>query len=277
MNCAGDLARDGDHAVSIGEALEDSDDMSQRSVRMSMLAMGSAIRMNYDLAKVREVGVCALVHDWGWHQLPARLRNPVEPLEHGDWMQVMKHPGFTIDYLQRVEGVADEISLAAFQVHEQFDGTGYPRGLSGDRIHPYARLINVVDQYLFLTSPYLGRPAIVPYDAMEYLLTQTSRGRYESEPVRALIEFLSLFPIGSHAELDDGSVVEILRQNGKDFTKPIVRLISEDATTEEDGKSIIDLASSELKIVKPVVSPGRNQMRLERETMSEILWHGPDA
>ena len=39
------------------------------------------------------------------------------------------------------------------QVHEQFDGSGYPRGVKSHRIHNYARILNVVDSYLQLIFP----------------------------------------------------------------------------------------------------------------------------
>ena len=268
-----ELTRDADHVVAVGEEHGYSYDVAKRSVRLATLAMAAGIRMGYDRDKVRDLGACGIVQDWGMYCLADRLRDPNEPYSVDDWLYFMKHPAYAVDALDQIPGLQDVVRIVAHQVHEQADGTGYPAGLRNERIHPFARIINVVDTYLFLTATYRGRPAYYPYDAMVYLLHQTSRGRFDQAATRAFVESLTIFPIGSHVQLSDFTEAKVIRQNDGRHTEPIVQRLSSDA---EGRETPIDLTSSELKIIAPLPTPNRKEMRLEKEDLKQIIWQGPD-
>jgi HD-GYP domain-containing protein (c-di-GMP phosphodiesterase class II) len=53
----------------------------------------------------------------------------------------------------------DGAALAVVQHHEKWDGTGYPRGLSGERIAPCARALAVADAFDVMTHHRDYRPA----------------------------------------------------------------------------------------------------------------------
>jgi len=113
--------------------------------------------------------------------------------------------------------VPDEICVIVNQVHERVDGSGYPRGLHINLIHPLARVLNVVDTYLSLIDPGPGRPAILPHDAIGFLLHEGARGRFEALPMQALLTTVTLFPIGSRVELDDGRKATVIRRDGAHY------------------------------------------------------------
>lgn len=263
-----ELTEDGDHVVSASERLGNTFDITERSVRMATLAMSVGLRMGFDRQHVTNLGICSLVQDWGLLCLPERMRNPKEPYSAEDWEHFMQHPAYTVDALGHVRGVPDAIVVAAFQVHEQVNGSGYPLGLTGDKIHPYAKIINVVDQYMFLTSTFRGRPAVYPYDAMAYLLTNVGTGRFDADAVRGALTALALFPIGSHVELTDGTEASVVRQNAAQQASPIVQRVGHD--------QLIDLAASRLEVKRPLPTPGRSEMRLERESLTDLIWQGPE-
>src|SRR4029078_2925479 len=54
--------------------------------------------------------------------------------------------------------------------HENWDGTGYPRGLQREEIPIGARILSVVDCYDALTSELPYRPALSDSDAMKIVL-----------------------------------------------------------------------------------------------------------
>ncbi len=271
-----EMTADTDQVIAISEQHGYSGDLARRSVRLATLSMAAGIHHGFDVENLRDLGTCAIVHDWGMYCLSERLLDPLEPFSDADWHYFMKHPGYTLDALEQMDGLSDAVRLAAYQVHEQMDGSGYPGGISGDRIHPFAKIINVVDEYLFLTSDVRGRPAIYPYDAMVYLLTQTSLGRFDPDATRAVVELLSVFPIGSHVQLSDGSPAVVLRQNGGEHTRPIVQRLSEETGQPMEDGGLVDLTRSDVTISGPLPTPNRHEMRLERDMMAEIIWQGPE-
>lgn len=48
--------------------------------------------------------------------------------------------------------ITSNIKMGVLCHHENEDGTGYPLGLTGDKIHPFAKILHVVDVYDALSS-----------------------------------------------------------------------------------------------------------------------------
>ena len=63
----------------------------------------------------------------------------------------------------------DKIAEIVFQHHERLDGSGYPRGLSGNQILPEARIISVADTYNALVSDRLYRRGMDKKEALNII------------------------------------------------------------------------------------------------------------
>jgi hypothetical protein len=153
-------------------------------------------------------------------------------------------------------------------VHERPNGTGYPRGRSRDTIHPCARILQVADTYLALTSERSFRQALMPHAAMECLLRQASENLIDGDAFRGLLRVLSLFPIGSLVKLSDGSTARVLRRNGNNYQSPIVLILEDkdgEATDPLDESLIVDPLQQNLKISEFLPSPDRTEIRLTAE------------
>lgn len=250
--------------------------VTERAIRASILAMAVAIELGYDEEHVREVGLCGLVQDWGIFYLPERLQNLQTPLAASDREAFQRHPLYTAELLASVDGISREVRLAATQVRENADGSGYPRGLKDDQVHPYARILHVVDVYLSLSTEVRGRQPYVPYDVMVYMLHQIKAGRITEKPMRALLNVISLFPIGSHVRLTDGTEARVIRRNDWHYTAPIVQRVGKDRQVRFDTPetAIINLAKSNNRVMIALPSPDREELRIGENLMNEILWDG---
>ena len=268
-----EMAKDIDHVVASGSELSREPIVTKRSIQMAILSMIMGIDLGFDEQNLHELGTCALVHDWGLYDLDPKLRDPSAPLESEDRELFRTHPLRTVAMLDRVEGISDAVKLAASQVHEEVDGSGYPRGLRKPEIHPFARIVNVADAYVCLTTQLRGRPAIIPYYVMVYLLKHVKDSRFDSNVVRALLRSLSLFPIGSHVRLSDKSTATVLRKNAEDYMQPIVRGVSAKNTridTPHDPGAIIDLSKDHRTIVEALPNPNRRDIPLDRKLMDQV-------
>jgi HD domain len=276
-----EMEQDLDHVLTSSGNLADVKQLVQRSLRMSMLGMAVGIELGLDAEKVAELGTCALVHDWGLFCLPERLRSLNEPFNDDDWEMYMRHPSLTLDALERINNLSPAVRLAASQVHEMCDGSGYPRGLAYNRIHVYARILGPVDAYLALTEARRGRPAVVPHDALACLLHQIPLGRFDGAAIKALLGALSLFPLGSYVRLSDNQDAQVIRRSAKDYAKPIVQYLRLDAphppSESTEPHNIVDLAESSLEVMEVLMAPGKTEMRLDRALMYDVVWDGPEA
>ncbi len=228
-------------------------DLAQRSIQMAVIGMAVGVEMGLDGPQAIELGTAGLLHDIGLFMMDPRFLDPVQPLTEADLWEYQKHPLVALDYLQKVAEFSQAVELAIEQVHEQYDGTGYPRGLSSRRIHLHARILNVVDSYLQLTRPIVSRPAIVPHDALGVLLHQATRGKFDPKVVRAFLNTETLFPLGSCVELDSGEIARVIRRPRIGYAYPVLLNLQGER---------IELESSSREIVRPAIDPELEQMRL---------------
>lgn len=262
------MINDHDQTVSIMGTAAQSDALAERSVRMSVLGMSVAVELGLDGPQTLEVGMAGLLHDIGLYTMDPALRKPVESMTSSELWEYQKHPLVAVQCIADVMEVAYNVQMAIQQVHEQFDGSGYPRGVKGKRIHTYARILNVVDAYLQLTSGTSHRNAIVAHDALGLMLHQASRGIFDPQVIRAFLNIETLFPLGSQVELSSGELASVIRRPRSGFAAPVVSTL--------EGKRI-ELEMTNLQVVRPVCDPNLNQIRLSQEIMQTCLWNPAHA
>ncbi|QDT26839.1 Cyclic di-GMP phosphodiesterase response regulator RpfG [Gimesia panareensis] len=262
------LTSDADCVISVAMEAGSDETLSQHCLQMSLLGMAIGAELNLDEGNIRTIGLCGLVHDWGMVKVQEKIgkwRRRLEPLE---LMEMRKHPIFSLEMLEEIAGIPSIVPVVCYQVHEQPNGEGYPRQRSQNMIHLFARILNVAHWYVSLTSSREDRPALMPYAAMEYMLRMTNEKTIDSSPMRALLNLLSLFPVGSFVTLTDGSAARVIRRNGDHYTSPIVQIIQ-----TADGKNadlenpdmIIDLKQSDLEIDQALPTPGKDEIDLTSE------------
>ena len=255
-----------DHDQTVGEvgAATVSTDVDDRSIRMAVLGMAVATEMGLTGHQVLELGLTALLHDIGFHLMEDSMSKPVELMNEEELWEYRKHPIVSVSCVSEVPQISEGIQIAMEQVHEQFDGSGYPRGVRSHRIHNYARILNVVDSYLQLISPTNDRRGIIPHDALGLLLHQASRGLFDPRVIKAFLYIESLYPLGSIVELASGELARVIRRPQKGYAEPVL---------QSTAGHRIDLAHGKETVLRPVCDPGIDQIRLAPDVLENIEWH----
>lgn len=194
-----------------------------------------------------------MVHDAGMLHVDEKLYNSPDVLDPIAFLDITKHVVISTDLLfKKMERVPVGVRMVVYQMHERCDGSGYPRGWTAERIHPLAKISAVADAYVALVSPRPHRHAMLPYFAMEKMLEDVKTGLYDPTVVRALLHTISLFPIGSYCELNDGRVAKVFRSNGLAYDQPIVEAWQRPNLSVEP--MVVDLTEEEVKVGKPLTS-----------------------
>lgn len=108
----------------------------------------------------RELGQLSLgaqFHDIGKIGIPDTVLHKPEAFEADEWACMQQHVLIGEQIVIAINGdYSREIASAVRHHHENFDGTGYPDGLSGTEIPLYARIISLTDSYdaMIETRPY---------------------------------------------------------------------------------------------------------------------------
>jgi putative two-component system response regulator len=116
----------------------------------------------------------ALLHDMGKLGIPDSILHKPDKLTEEEWQIMHKHPQLAYDMLYRIEYLRPAIDIP-YCHHERWDGSGYPRGLQGEKIPLAARLFAVVDVWDALTSDRPYRSAWSEDESLTYIREQSGQ------------------------------------------------------------------------------------------------------
>jgi putative nucleotidyltransferase with HDIG domain len=116
----------------------------------------------------------ALLHDIGKMAIPDAILLKAGPLTEAEWAVMRQHPEHAHQMLAPIAHLRPALDIP-YGHHENWDGSGYPRGLRGEEIPLAARLFAVVDVWDALTSPRLYRAAWPRSKARAYLREQSGK------------------------------------------------------------------------------------------------------
>lgn len=226
-------------------------------------------QQNQDPALRRPLIAAALLRDIGFLELQDELDLQSEPLSRKQQDEVRAHPLASVRLLR--EGGVNHVDwlTAVGQHHERLNGSGYPHGLSGEQITPWARIIGIADTYSALTKTRAYRPAMQGPNAMMTLFK--NRGSLVDEGLtQDVIRTLGLWPPGLLVRLASGETAVVIRRTAN-LKAPEVRAI-----TDAEGKlypiyQIRDASEPEFLIqdALPRSSPLRDRLN-HRQLWGEI-------
>ncbi len=131
------------------------------SANVACYAALLAKHLGYSAKEQKEIVVGALLHDVGKLSIDERILRKPGRLDEFEFREVQKHPLLGYRQLANRNDLSYAQLMMVYQHHEKLDGTGYPVGIIGEEIHPWARLCAVVDIFEALTST---RPYRSPMD-----------------------------------------------------------------------------------------------------------------
>lgn len=217
-------------------------------VNVALLSMSVAAQLGMSREQTTAIGMGAILQDVGMLRVPRTIRLAPRRLTSQERAEIQRHPLYTLDYLERIRGLPPEAGFIGYQAHERNDASGYPRGRSAAIIHPYAKIVGLADVYTAMTRPRPYRPAILPHEAVKQILVNTRRNRFDRTVVRAFLDAVSAFPIGSLIELKQGVRGQVVRANPGAHTRPIIVLVGPDGNPTD---SVIDLSKeTHLEVVR---------------------------
>jgi len=121
-----------------------------RRVQSTALAMAKRLGVD-DVMELRAIEAAALLHDVGKLAIPEHILNKPGRLTPAEFERMKSHARIGAEILSEVDFPYPVVPIVRHH-HENWDGTGYPDGLTGDAIPIGARILSVVDCFDALTS-----------------------------------------------------------------------------------------------------------------------------
>lgn len=139
-----------------------------RRVQTYAVALAKAMGVS-DEKLIRAIEAAALLHDMGKLAVPEYILNKPGPLTPAEFEKMKLHASVGADILSAIDFPYPVVPIVRHH-HENWNGTGYPEGLSGSAIPIGARILSVVDCFDALTSDRPYRPRLPDREAIRILL-----------------------------------------------------------------------------------------------------------
>lgn len=155
------------------------------SLDVGIYSLGLAEAVGFKDKELEEMGLGALFHDVGKRHVSLDILCKKGPLDESEWAQMQKHPQYGLVILNENKNVSEAVKAACFEHHESFTGNGYPQQISGDEIHPFARIVAITDTYDAMTTQRSYNVPLKPVDAVT-MMKEKLHGRYDPDMLKAL-------------------------------------------------------------------------------------------
>ncbi|NLT94913.1 MAG: HD-GYP domain-containing protein [Clostridia bacterium] len=213
----------------------------QHTVNIGIIARFIGRWLGYGPTELDEITLAGTLHDIGKSQIPLRILNKPASLTDYEYEVIKKHTRRGYEILKVSGGYSEGVMLAVLQHHERIDGRGYPLGLKGKQIHPYARIVAIADIYHAMTSDRVYKRKVNPLTALDSM--RKCLNDLDAEIILVFIEKMLDYYMGCQVLLNDGNIGTIIYIDKNHVARPLIKL--------KDSGKIIDLKDErKLDIVK---------------------------
>jgi hypothetical protein len=222
-------------------------------INVAILGTKVGIGLGYYGEELHQLALAGLVHDIGLFAVPKSLISKPGRLTQEERALIEGHPELGYQVIEKCGPAYHWLGQLTRQAHERFNGQGYPHRLKGREISEMALIVGVVDIFDALVSERPYRRRLLPHEAVKELLVAERRA-FPREILKALVEQLSVYPLGTTVRLTTGEIATVATVNSRYPLRPVVRL---DEQQEHEGSSSceIDLSRAPLASIAEILNP----------------------
>jgi len=156
-------------------------------------------------AQLKRLAIGGLLCDIGKVEISNRILDKPGKLTLDEYELIKAHVETDEGFSKKHPGLTQSIVEIIQTHHERHDGSGYPKGLAGNAIPVFARIVGLADSYDAMTSEQAWAKPMSSYDAAKELYDLRDI-LFQSEIVEQFIQAVGLYPVGSLVELNRGDV-----------------------------------------------------------------------
>jgi HD-GYP domain-containing protein (c-di-GMP phosphodiesterase class II) len=199
------------------------------SVNVCIFSVALGKKLGLSKTQLCDLGMAALLHDVGKARIPPEVLNKPGKLDEQEWKAIQSHPWYgalTLFSMRGYEEIPYRSILVAHEHHLKMDLTGYPKVVRPRTLGIFSRIVSVADGFDAATTRrvYQTTP-IEPDQVLREMWENPNRG-YDRVLVKALINLIGVYPVGTCVILDSFEVAVVAAPNpdGEQLKRPLVRV-----------------------------------------------------
>ncbi len=199
------------------------------SVNVCIFSVALGRKIGLSKLQLYDLGATALLHDIGKAKIPIEVLNKTSGLTDDEWRIVQAHPwrgAMTLFGLRAYEDTPYRAILVAHEHHMKSDLSGYPRAIRPRTLGIFSRIVAVADGFDAATTRRVYQTIpIEPDQVLREMWTNPRRG-YDPVVVKALINLLGVYPVGTCVILDSFEVAIVVQATAERemLNRPMLRI-----------------------------------------------------
>jgi HD-GYP domain-containing protein (c-di-GMP phosphodiesterase class II) len=200
------------------------------SVNVCIFSVAMGKKLGFTRLQLYDLGMTALLHDVGKARVPVTILNKTTGLDEEEWRIMQAHPwlgALTLFAMRSHDELPYRTILVAHEHHMKTDLTGYPKSVRPRSLGIFSRIVSVADGFDAATTrrSYQTVP-IEPDQVLREMWENPKRG-YDTVLVKALINLIGVYPVGTCVILDTFEVAIVAGPNPESayHNRPLVRIV----------------------------------------------------
>ena len=199
------------------------------SVNVCIFSVALGKKLGLSKPQLCDLGMAALLHDVGKARIPPEILNKAGKLDEKEWKVIQSHPWYgalTLFSMRGYEEIPYRSILVAHEHHLKTDLTGYPKVVRPRALGIFSRIVSVADGFDAATTRRVYQTVpIEPDQVLREMWENPNRG-YDRVLVKALINLIGVYPVGTCVILDSFEVAVVSAPNpdGEQLKRPLVRV-----------------------------------------------------
>ena len=217
------------------------------SVNVCIFSVALGRKLGFSKLQLYDLGIAALFHDVGKSRVPLEVLNKQGGLSDEEWRIMTAHPWLGVLTLFGLRGYGEipyRGMIVAYEHHMKVDLTGYPKSIRPRTQSIFSKIVSVADGFDAATSRRAYQTVPIQPDQVLKEMWENPRRGYDPVVVKAFINLIGIYPVGTCVILDtyEVAVVHAANADVSQVHRPVVRIVTTPEGAVQHPGVLVDLA-----------------------------------
>jgi HD-GYP domain-containing protein (c-di-GMP phosphodiesterase class II) len=223
--------------------------LTNKAVNVAVFAIFMGDTLGLPKERLLELGLAALLHDIGKIRVPEEILYKEGNLNEDELAVLRKYPHDSFEILHGLGEKYHNLAECALHLNERLDGSGFPQGLQGDEINPYARIIGILELYEAMTHNRPQRQKFTHFEAVQEIV-KTKKNAFQRELLKAFLNTFGIFPLHCLVKLNSGAIGRVIQTYREQPLRPKIEVIVDAKNRRVKTPRTIDLREQQVLYIE---------------------------
>jgi putative nucleotidyltransferase with HDIG domain len=195
----------------------------EHSIRVANVAVAIGVGLGFSNEELSNLAMAALLHDIGKIKVDKSIINKKGPLTPEEKNIKRNHPILGYEVVKSNPKIDSTVKCGILMHHENIDGSGYPKGIQGDEIYKFAKIIRIADVYdAIINEDTLKKPYAVN-EALEYMMSKVGV-LFDEEIFKVFLNYIEIFKVGDIVMLSTNNKALVVENHNNYALRPTIEL-----------------------------------------------------